>query len=153
MTDTAGLPVGIVGAGPIGLMTALGLARYGVDVVVFEEDDRLSLDTKAGTILTRTLEVLHRYESLTEVLRASLRIDEIGDIDRETNQRSKSVLTGALTEDTRFPFVINIPQHELEPVLEATLDRKAPGALKLSHKVVGFEQHDDRVTVEVEAEG
>jgi 3-(3-hydroxy-phenyl)propionate hydroxylase len=147
------LPVGIVGAGPIGLITALGLVRYGVPVVVFEEDDRLSLDTKAGTILTRTLEVLHRYGSLTEVLRASLRIDEIGDIDRETNQRSKSVLTGALTEDTRFPFVINIPQHELEPVLQSTLDDKAPGALHLAHKVVDFEQRDDRVTLQVEAEG
>ena len=53
-----------VGAGPIGLITALGLAHHGVPVVVFEEDDRLSLDTKAGTMLTRTLEVLHRYGAL-----------------------------------------------------------------------------------------
>jgi 3-(3-hydroxy-phenyl)propionate hydroxylase len=143
-------PVVIVGAGPIGLMTALGLARYGVEVVVFEEDAQLSLDTKAGTILTRTLEVLHRYGGLTEVLAASLRIDEIGDIDRETNRASKSVLTGALTEDTRYPFVINIPQHELEPVLEQVLAEKAPGALHLNHRVLGFEQHDDHVTVQVE---
>jgi 3-(3-hydroxy-phenyl)propionate hydroxylase len=146
-------PVGIVGAGPVGLITALGLVRYGVPVVVFEEDDRLSLETKAGTTLTRTLEVLHRYGALTEVLRASLRIDEIGDIDRETNQRSKSVLTGALTEDTRFPFVINIPQHELEPVLEQSLENKAPGTLNLGHKVIGFEQHTEGVTVEIEYEG
>jgi 3-(3-hydroxy-phenyl)propionate hydroxylase len=147
------LPVGIVGAGPVGLITALGLVRYGVPVVIFEEDDRLSLDTKAGTILTRTLEVLHRYGVLTEVLGASLRIDEIGDIDRETNQRSKSVLTGALTEDTRFPFVINVPQHELERVLERSLQSKAPGTLNLRHKVTGFEQHAEVVTVEVECEG
>ena len=77
-------PVAIVGAGPIGLITALGLAHHGVSVVVLEEDDRLSLDTKAGTILTRTLEVLHRYGALDPVLRASLRIDEIGDGDQAT---------------------------------------------------------------------
>lgn len=147
------LPVGIVGAGPIGLMTALGLARYGVPVVLLEEDAELSLDTKAGTVLTRTLEVLHRYGALTEVLRASLRIDEIGDIDRETNRAGKSVLTGALTEDTRYPFVINIPQHELEPVLKEVLEHKAPGALRLSHRVLGFEQLEDRVHVEVEHAG
>src|SRR4051812_6174413 len=139
------LPVGIVGAGPVGLITALGLARYGVEVVLFEEDDRLSLDTKAGTILTRTLEVLHRYDALTPVLRASLRIDEIGDIDRETNLPARSVLTGALTDDTRFPFVINIPQNELEPVLQEELAAKRPGALNLSHRVIGFQQHEDRV--------
>jgi 3-(3-hydroxy-phenyl)propionate hydroxylase len=142
---TEQLPVAVVGAGPIGLVTALGLARYGVPVVVFEEDDRLSLDTKAGTVLTRTLEVLHRYGALTDVLRESLRIDEIGDIDRATNKPSASVRTGELTEDTRFPFVINIPQHELEPVLRAALDRNAPGALRMGHRLTGFTQHDDHV--------
>src|SRR5919108_4050889 len=148
--DVGRLPVAVVGAGPIGLITALGLVHHGLPVVVFEEDDSLSLDTKAGTVLTRTLEVLHRYGALTEVLRASLRIDEIGDIDRETNLPSKSVLTGALTEDTRFPFVINIPQHELEPVLRDTLEAKAPGVLRFGRRVVGFAQRDDRVTVHVE---
>src|SRR5207245_2401365 len=112
---------------PIGLITALGLVRYGIPVVVFEEDDQLSLDTKAGTVLTRTLEVLHRYNALSDVLAASLRIDEIGEIDRATNTSTLSVRSGELTEDTRFPFCINIPQHHLEPVLRATLEDKAPG--------------------------
>ncbi len=148
MTDEQ-LPVAVIGAGPVGLVTALGLARYGVETIVLEEDDRLSLDTKAGTVLTRTLEVLHRYGALDEVLRASLRIDEIGDLDRATNTARASVLTGALTEDTRFPFVINIPQHELEPVLKGALERVAPGALRLSHRLERFEQHDDHVALTV----
>src|ERR1044072_8774383 len=91
------LPVAVIGAGPVGLITALGLVRYGVPVIVFEEDDRLSPDTKAGTVLTRTLEGLHRYEALPAGLGAAVRIDEIGDIDRETNLPARSVLTGALT--------------------------------------------------------
>ncbi len=122
-------------------------------MVVFEEDASLSLDTKAGTTLTRTLEVLNRYDALGPVLRAAVRIDEIGDIDRQTNKPSSSVVTGTLTEDTRFPFVINIPQNDLEPALAETLARKAPGAVRLGHKVVGFEQHDDHVEVQVEHDG
>lgn len=149
MTDEQ-LPVAVIGAGPVGLVTALGLARYGVETIVLEEDDRLSLDTKAGTVLTRTLEVLHRYGALDDVLRASLRIDEIGDLDRATNTARASVLTGALTEDTRFPFVINIPQHELEPVLKDAFERIAPGALKLSHRLTSFEQQPDHVVLTVE---
>ncbi len=139
------LPVAVVGAGPIGLITALGLTRYGVPVAVFEEDDRLSLDTKAGTVLTRTLEVLHRYGALPEVLRASLRIDEIGEIDRVTNAPTLSVRTGELTEDTRFPFVINIPQHHLEPVLRDSFTGREHGSLHMGHRLTAFKQHDDHV--------
>ncbi|MGC9670283.1 FAD-dependent monooxygenase [Planosporangium sp. 12N6] len=139
------LPVAIVGAGPVGLITALGLAHYGVPVVVFEEDQQLSLDTKAGTILTRTLEVLQRYGAVDEVLAASLRIDEIGELDRETNKPTLTLRTDCLTDDTRFPFVINIPQHELEPVLRDVLDRKAPGALHMGHRLLGFTERDDHV--------
>lgn len=155
MSDTTEqLPVGIVGAGPVGLVTALGLAHYGVPVVVFEEDERLSLDTKAGTVLTRTLEVLHRYGALDDVLAGSLRIDEIGELDRATNTQTLSVRTGDLTEDTRFPFIINIPQHELEPILRQRLDATAPGALHMGHRMLDFVQHPDRVDLRLRtAEG
>ncbi|MEU4776530.1 FAD-dependent monooxygenase [Micromonospora sp. NPDC023633] len=153
-STTEQLPVGIVGAGPVGLVTALGLAHYGVPVVIFEEDERLSLDTKAGTVLTRTLEVLHRYGALNDVLAGSLRIDEIGELDRATNTQTLSVRTGDLTEDTRFPFVINIPQHELEPILRQRLDATAPGALHMGHRLLDFVQHPDRVDLRLRtAEG
>jgi len=139
---TSTLPVVVAGAGPVGLITALGLAYHGVPVVVLEEDDRLFLDTKAGTVLTRTLEVLHRYGAINEVLRHSLRVDEVGDIDRATGEARASVHTEVLAEDTRYPFLINIPQHHLEPVLRAELERLAVGSLRMSHRVVSFTQHD-----------
>ncbi|MFJ6662270.1 FAD-dependent monooxygenase [Streptomyces sp. NPDC091377] len=148
--EVAQLPTAVIGAGPIGLITALGLVHYGVPVVVFEEDHELSLDTKAGTVLTRTLEVLHRYGALDEVLSASLRVDEIGELDRATNAPTLSVRTGDLTEDTRFPFVINIPQHHLEPVLRTTLEKNAPGVLHMGHRLVSFTQHEDHVELMLE---
>lgn len=147
------LPVAIVGAGPVGLVTALGLVHHGIPVVVFEQDDRLSRDTKAGTVLTRTLEVLHRYGALDAVLRAALRVDEIGDVDRATNAARPSVRLGALAEDTRFPFVVNIPQHELEPVLREVLERRAPGALRMAHRLRAFAQRGDRVALQLETPG
>lgn len=150
MTEATAKPVVIAGGGPIGLITALGLARYGVPVVVLEEDSTLSLDTKAGTVLTRTLEVLDRYRALEPVLRAAVRIDEIGETDRSSDVPQKSILTSYLQEETRFPFVINIPQHHLEPVLRDRLDELAPGALRMNHRVTGFEQHPDGVTVSFE---
>lgn len=145
--NTTNLPVAVIGAGPIGLITALGLVSHGVPVVVFEAGADLSGETRAGTILTRTLEVLDRYGALGPVLEASLRIDEIGELDRATGRSTGSVLISALAGETRFPFVVNVPQHELEPVLAAVLEERAPGALRMRHRLVDFEQHDDGVTL------
>ena len=144
------LPVAVIGGGPIGLTTALGLKHYDVPVMVFEDDSALSLDTKAGTILTRTLEVFARYGVIDPVLNASMRLDEIGEIDRATNASTGGVRTHLLSDDTRYPFVINIPQHHLEPVLRDELERRAPGALHMSHRLVGFTQHDDHVELRLQ---
>ncbi|MER6844105.1 FAD-dependent monooxygenase [Streptomyces platensis] len=145
------MPVIIAGGGPVGLITALGLVHYGIDVVLFEEDDQLSHDTKAGTILTRTIEVLDRYGAAEDVLAASLRVDEIGDIDRATGTARASVHTGELVSETRFPFVVNIPQHHLEPVLRARLEQLAPGTVRMGHRVTGFAQHANHIDVQVES--
>lgn len=144
MTKTD-LPVAVVGGGPIGLVTALGLAHYGVPVVVFEAHPTLSPQTKAGTVLTRTLEVLDRFDVLGPVLEASLRIDEIGEFDRRTGRSTGSVLTGALRDETSFPFVVNLPQRDLEPALAQQLEDRAPGSLRLQHRLDRFDQHDDHV--------
>jgi 3-(3-hydroxy-phenyl)propionate hydroxylase len=99
-------PVIVVGAGPVGLTTALGLHFYGLPFALFEDDAELSLDTKAGTILTRTLEAFRRYGVADRVLAKALRVDEIGDIERATNTARPSVQTALLSDDTRYPFVI-----------------------------------------------
>lgn len=143
-------PVIVVGAGPVGLTTALGLDFYGLPVKVFEEDDSLSLDTKAGTILTRTLEAFRRYGVADPVLAKALRVDEIGGLDRATNTPTLSVRTAVLAEDTRYPFVINLPQHHLEPVLRDQLDARCPGALHLRHRLTSFRQTADGVVARFE---
>ena len=54
-------PVAIVGAGPVGLTTALALSYYQIPFVVFEANAGLSTETKAGTTLIRTLEIWQRF--------------------------------------------------------------------------------------------
>ena len=140
-------PVVVIGGGPIGLTTALGLVHYGMPVIVLEEDAELSRDTKAGTLLSRTLEIFERYGVGAEVLSQCLRIDEIGDIDRQSGKTLRSIKTWLLEDETRYPYVVNIPQHYLEPVLAQALESRAPGALRMSHKVTAIKQHDQGVTV------
>src|SRR5260221_5906303 len=135
-------PIIVVGAGPVGLTTALGLYFYGLPFALFEDDAELSLDTKAGTILTRTLEAFRRYGVADRVLAKALRVDEIGDVERATNTARPSVQTALLNDDTRYPFVINMPQHHLEPILRAAIDERSPGAFHLQHRLTAFRQSD-----------
>src|SRR5262249_50290736 len=93
---------------------------------------------KAGTVLTRTLEAFRRYGVADQVLAQALRVDEIGDIERATNKARASVQADLLSEDTRYPFVINMPQHHLEPILKQALDKRCPGALHLRHRLTSF---------------
>lgn len=156
----AAKPVLVVGAGPVGLMTALALKFYGVPFRLFEEDASFSSDTKAGTILTRTIEAFRRYGVDEAVLAKALRVDEIGDIERAGNVPRRSVLTHHLWEETRFPFVVNLPQHHLEPILAAHLLQGHADSVSTEHRLTGFSQDAGGVTArfrtpqgEVEVEG
>lgn len=53
-------PVLVVGAGPVGLTLAIDLARQGLSVVLLDEDDRLSVGSRALCYAKRTLEILDR---------------------------------------------------------------------------------------------
>ena len=143
-------PVAIVGGGPVGLATALGLAHHGIACVVFEEDAALSLDTKAGTVLARTLEIFHRYGVADDVLAQALRVDEIGEIDRRTQASSFPLNLGVLAQETRYPFVINLPQQDLEPILAAAIGRSGLARLHLKHRLARFDQHPDHVVLHLE---
>lgn len=140
-------PVAIIGAGPVGLTAALGLAFHGVPFVVFEDDDALSLDTKAGTTLSRTLEIWNRFGAADAILAKALRVDEIGEIDRASGQRPYPVRMHVLGSETRYPFVINLPQHHMEPVLAECLRAKG-GEIRLQHRLSGLAQDDGGVMLQ-----
>jgi 3-(3-hydroxy-phenyl)propionate hydroxylase len=136
------LPVAVVGAGPVGLTTALGLKHYGIACELFEDEGRLSTETKAGTTLSRSLEIWRRFGAHHAVLSRSMRVDEIGDIERATGRSRSPVRLSVLSRETRFPFVINLPQQDMEPALAEGIP-----ALHLSHRLTDFHQQDDRVVL------
>jgi 3-(3-hydroxy-phenyl)propionate hydroxylase len=140
------LPIAVIGAGPVGLTTALGLAHYRIPFLLFEDEERLSTETKAGTTLSRTLEIWRRFGVASSVLSRAMRVDEIGDIDRATSEPRRPVQLALLARETRFPFVINLPQQDMEPALAAPIQDR----LQLNHRLIDFEQRPDRVILKFE---
>jgi 3-(3-hydroxy-phenyl)propionate hydroxylase len=144
-------PVAVVGAGPVGLTAALGLAFHGIPFVVFEEDDSLSLDTKAGTTLSRTLEIWRRYGVADAILEKALRVDEIGEIERATGRRPFPLRMHVLGAETRYPFVINLPQHHMEPILGDAV--RARGEIRLGHRLSRLDQSGSGVRLQFDTPG
>src|SRR5215472_18445883 len=143
-------PVAIVGAGPVGLTTALALSYFEIPFVVFEANAGLSTETKAGTTLIRTLEVWQRFGAAGKILSKAMRVDEIGDIERATNRKRDAVKLHLLRDETRFPFVINLPQSDMEPALRDSLPASAAGTIHYQHRLISFTQHADKVTLKID---
>ena len=53
-------PVAVIGAGPIGLAAAIDLAMKDVPVVVLDDNDRVSVGSRAICFAKRSLEILDR---------------------------------------------------------------------------------------------
>ena len=62
----------VVGAGPVGYCTALGLANHGVPVVLLEADDSVCFGSRAICISRRSLEIMQRLGALPGFLQHGL---------------------------------------------------------------------------------
>ena len=63
----------IIGAGPVGLATALGLARHGVHSLVLETRDTISQGSRALAMTRRSMQILDHLGVGEQVLRQGLR--------------------------------------------------------------------------------
>ena len=73
----------VVGAGPVGLLTALWLAEGGVKVVIIDQAGRATTSSHACAIHRRTLKLLDRIGLAREVLGRGRPIASIGVYDRK----------------------------------------------------------------------
>ena len=65
-------PIIIVGAGPTGMITALGLARYNVPCIILDDDTGPSLEgSRAFLINQHTLEILGSWSNLAQQITAA----------------------------------------------------------------------------------
>jgi 2-polyprenyl-6-methoxyphenol hydroxylase-like FAD-dependent oxidoreductase len=103
----------IAGAGPVGLFSALCLARHGVSVRIVDEEWRSATHSYALALHPRTLELLDEIGVAATILSRARRIHSIALFDgAECHAR---IDLGRLT--TRYPFVAVLPQSALESVL------------------------------------
>jgi len=104
--------VAIVGAGPVGLLSALGLAQAGIPVIVIERASEIIASPRAITYHWSVLEGLDRLGLLEEALDVGFAKQDYTYLDFATGEKinySLDVLDGR----TSFPFNLHLGQNLL----------------------------------------
>ncbi|CAB3657530.1 3-(3-hydroxy-phenyl)propionate/3-hydroxycinnamic acid hydroxylase [Achromobacter pulmonis] len=140
-------PVVVVGAGPVGLTTALDLARQGVRVVVLDDDYRLSTGSRAICFSKRTLEIWDRLGVGQRMVDkgVSWNVGKVFFRDQEVWRFDLLPEPGH-----RRPAFINLQQYYAEGYLYEQARQEPNIDLRWKNKVVGLEQAGDGVVLSID---
>jgi 2-polyprenyl-6-methoxyphenol hydroxylase-like FAD-dependent oxidoreductase len=108
----------IVGAGPVGLVMAIELARYGVSVRIIDKAARRTDKSKALVVWSRSLEVLARAGCSAGLVDAGYKVSSLN-----ISANGKSIAHVSLEGlPTPYPYGLMIPQSDTERVLDEFLN-------------------------------
>ncbi len=131
-------PVAVVGAGPVGLATAIDLARQGVPVVLVDDDCTLSSGSRAICFAKRTLDIFDRLGCGERITDKGVRWN-LGKVFLRDEQVYAFDLLPE--EGHRRPAFINLQQYYLEGYLVECAQQLPNLEIRWKHKVAGIEQH------------
>jgi len=105
--------VGIVGAGPVGVVAALACAQRGMRVTLFEAEREINHSPRAATTHPSTLEMLAGLGLLEEFRSVGLTARHFQFWDGATRTLVAEFDHEMLRDETPFPFVVQTEQHKL----------------------------------------
>jgi YD repeat-containing protein len=140
----------VVGAGPVGLVAALQLARAGVPVVVVESEASISQAPRAAVYHSPVVERLDRLDLLADLQRIGVtkRAYHYWNIGHELLGHMSFDALHA--EDTDYPFNLHLGQAELAEVVLRHLLRVAGAEVRWQTRAVAVSQDEAGVTVTVQ---
>lgn len=148
----ADAPVVIVGGGPVGLSTALGLAHHGVRSILVERDASPSVGSKAFGVWGRTLEVFDGWGLATGLLSAGDPRDALSPIRIDTGRPIFTIDFACLGEESPMPGLLLIPQSDTERVLREAA-RASDLIVWVTGEVVSASQDGAGIAVKVRSVG
>lgn len=144
-------PVIIVGAGPVGLCAAIDLALHDVPCVVLDDNDRISIGSRAICFAKRTLEILDRLGCGEELTARGVTWNTGKVFFGERQVYGFNLLA---EEGHQRPAFINLQQYHLENALLARLRvlqaKGKPVELRGRNRVVAVEPLTDGVYLRIE---
>ncbi|HJU71974.1 MAG TPA: FAD-dependent oxidoreductase [Paucimonas sp.] len=140
-------PVIVVGAGPVGLTVAIDLAQQGVPVVVLDDDDKLSVGSRAICFAKRTLEIFDRLQCGDRFADKGISWNVGKVFFHDEPVYSFNLLPEA---GHHRPAFVNLQQYYAEGYLLERARQLANLDIRWKHKVIGLSQLGDGVELTVE---
>lgn len=140
-------PVVVIGAGPVGLATAIDLAQQGLQVILLDDDDSVSVGSRGVCYAKRTLEVLDRLGCGQALVDKGVTWN-VG----RTFFDTEEVFNFDLLPDAGHerPGMINLQQYYLEEFLVKRATQLAAIDIRWKHKVSKIEPSKDGVIVAID---
>ena len=152
-TSESQVPVLIVGAGPAGLMTAVTLAKHGVESLLIERRRELSSLPRATVVSLRTMELLRGWGLEQEVHDGGVEVEWL-----EWNSETLAQASDGFAMPVGYPTRAQsaalsptspacVPQDHLEPVLLRHLRALGTARVRLGTEFVRMDERPDGVDV------
>jgi len=130
----------------VGLTAAIDLALRGIDVLLVDEDDTVSVGSRAICWSKRTLEILDRLGCGERLVQKGVGWNVGRVFFRDEEVYEFNLLPG---EGHRRPAFINLQQYWVEQFLVERLGELAQAELRWRSKVVGVRQEADRIALRI----
>jgi 3-(3-hydroxy-phenyl)propionate hydroxylase len=140
-------PVVIIGAGPVGLTQALDLAYRGVPSIVLDDDNTVSVGSRAVCYAKRTLEIWDRLGFGEESAAKGVQW-KVGKVFFKNDLAYQFDLLPE--DDHKMPAMINYQQYHLEERMVKACVESDLVDIRWKHKVLSLQQHDDYANLNVE---
>ena len=138
----------VVGAGPVGLVTALGLARAGASVTVIEAEQRINDSPRAAVYFPTTLKILDRLGLLADVL-------EIAFLSKSfcfhlLATREVARILDTFPPDSPYPWNAHFGQHLLAQLVLKHFSKLAGAEMRWNTRLVALAQDAQGAVLTVE---
>lgn len=139
-------PIIVVGAGPVGLTSALEAGVRNMPVLVLDDDNTVSHGSRAVCYSKRTLEIMDRFDCAAAMIEKGVSW-EVGKIffrDQLISQFNLNV-----NENQKIPAFINLQQYYFEEILIKRLRNCECAELRWNNKVTAVSQSADKVELSI----
>ncbi len=137
----------LVGAGPVGAVTALALAREGIEVTLLEAEAVYDEKPRAATTHASTLEMLAELGIADEVIAQGLISPKFQHWDKVTGIKAAEFDYGRLADETPFPYAVQCESHKLVLIALKHLAAYPHAHVKRMHEVTAVADLGGKVEV------
>jgi 3-(3-hydroxy-phenyl)propionate hydroxylase len=139
--------VAVIGAGPVGVICALALARQGHSVLLVEAEPSVNRNPRAATTHPATLEMLAELDLVADVIGSGVVARYFQFWDRPSGRKIAEFDHQILSKDTPYPFVVQCEQHKIANLGLARLQAMSNVSVAMETRLSGFTDDGERVTL------